>query len=77
MMNMPKNEIDVLRIQQHSPTVIKPKTVNEVSLGPINFSEDSSFSDEDDNMRDHPQPTAQTADKIQIHYVYIYTYINK
>ena len=72
-----ESEIDVLRSQHPSPAVIKPKTVKEVSLSPINFSEDSSFSDEDDNMRDHPQPTAQTADKIQIHYVYIYTYINK
>ena len=56
-----ENEIEVLRHQIQTPVIIKPRAVKDVAVGDatINFRPE-------DEKRDHPQPTAQTADKIPI-----------
>ena len=53
-----ENEIEVLRHQIQTPAIIRPRAVKDVAVGDaaIDF-------EPEEETRDHPQPTAQTADK--------------
>ena len=53
-----ENEVEVLRLQMHTPAIIKPRSVKDVAVGGVSID----FQPEEET-RDHPQPTAQTADK--------------